>query len=55
MINVKYDNEKIGFPSSRLVVMLIMLATVIVGGTFAWFTFSSKQSALVLTIGDIND
>ena len=39
----------------RLVVTLLMLMIVVVGGTFAWLTYSSKQSALVLTIGDIND
>ena len=39
----------------RLIVMIIMMTVVVAGGTFAWFTFQSKQSALVLTIGDIND
>ena len=39
----------------RLIVTLMMLLIVVVGGTFAWLTYSSEQSALVLTIGDIND
>ena len=52
---MKYNNNKMNFSLSRLIIMLIMLTVVIVGGTFAWFTFSSKQSALVLTVGDIND
>lgn len=53
---MEYNNRnKMNFSLGRLIVMLIMLAVVVVGGTFAWFTFSSKQSALVLTVGDIND
>ena len=32
-----------------------MMAVVVVGSTFAWFTYQSKRSALVLTIGDINN
>ena len=47
--------ENINWSVGRLIVTLMMLAIVVVGGTFAWFTYSSRQSALVLTIGDIND
>ena len=39
----------------KLILSLLMLLIVVVGGTFAWLTYSSKESALVLTIGDIND
>ena len=39
----------------RMSLTLLMLMLVVVGGTYAWLTFSSKQSAMVLTIGTIND
>ena len=39
----------------RTILMVFMLLIVVVGGTFAWFTFASKESALVLTIGNINN
>ena len=56
MDNNFYKNDnKIGFSLGRLIITLCMVMVVVVGGTFAWLTYSSKQSALVLTIGDIND
>ena len=50
---MKFKDMK--FSMGRLIVIIVMLATVIVGGTFAWFTYQSRQSALVLTIGELND
>ena len=35
--------------------MMLILSITIIGGTFAWFTYRSRESALVLSIGDIND
>ena len=49
------SNNKKGFVLSRTFLIVIMLLIVVVGGTVAWFSYASKQSALVLTIGDIND
>ena len=46
---------KLNLSISRLILTFMMLLIVVVGGTFAWFTFSSRQSALVLTIGNINN
>ena len=45
------NKGNISWSVGRLIVTLIMLAIVVAGGTFAWFTYSSRQSALVLTIG----
>lgn len=39
----------------RLIIILLMLAITVVGGTYAWLSYNSKKSALVLTVGDIND
>ena len=41
--------------SKRLLIVVLLLLITVVSGTFAWFTYQSKESALVLTIGDIND
>ena len=43
------------FSIKRLLVIIIMMTIVVAGGTFAWFTYQSKESALVLTIGEIDD
>ena len=49
-----YNSEN-SYSIKRLIIIIIMMAVVVVGSTFAWFTYQSKSSALVLTIGDIND
>ena len=49
------DSCKVKFSVSRLLIILLMLLLVVVDGTFAWFTYRSKETALVLSIGDIND
>ena len=41
--------------TGRIIVVIMMLVLAVIGGTFAWFTYQSKKSALVLTIGEIND
>ena len=43
------------FSIKRLLVIIIMMTIVVAGGTFAWFTYQSKEAALVLTIGEIDD
>ena len=50
-----FSNGKINFSIGRVFLTVLMLVIVIVGGTFAWLTYRSNQSALVLTIGEIND
>jgi len=45
--------EKVSISRTSLIVIMLMI--VVIGGTFAWFTYRSRESALVLTIGDIND
>ena len=49
------ESNNMKMSMGRLILTIVMLCIVIVGGTFAWFTYSSRQSALVLTVGDIND
>jgi len=49
------SNNNFRISLGRMILMVTMLMIVVVGGTFAWLTFSSKQSALVLTIGNINN
>ena len=49
------SNNNFRISLGRMILMVTMLMIVVVGGTFAWFTFASKESALVLSIGDIND
>lgn len=41
--------------NKRLIVLVLLLIFVIVSGTYAWYTYSSRKSALVLTIGDLPD
>ena len=41
--------------NKRLLILVLLLLITMVSGTFAWFTYRSKESALVLTIGDINN
>ena len=48
------SQNNVNISIGRMIVTLLMVAFVVVGGTFAWLTYSSKESALVLTIGDIN-
>ena len=38
-----------------LVVLVAIIIIVIITGTFAWLTFRSNKTAMVLTIGDLND
>ncbi len=38
----------------RILVMIFMLLLVIIGGTYAWFTYRSNETKMVLTVGDIN-
>ena len=40
---------------SLLIISLIVIASIIIVGTYAWFTWRSKETALVLTVGDINN
>ena len=40
---------------SLLIFGLIMISIIIIVGTYAWFTWRSKETALVLTVGDINN
>jgi len=49
-----YNNGN-SYSIKRLLFVIVMMVLVIGGGTFAWFTYQSKESALVLTIGNIND
>lgn len=53
MSNSFFDGKKM--PIGRLLLIFLMLLIVVVSGTFAWLTYASKRSALVLTIGDIKD
>ena len=46
---------KINGSIGRIIIMMLILSITIIGGTFAWFTYRSRESALVLSIGDIND
>ena len=39
----------------RIFVVIFTLLLTIIGGTFAWYTYQSRKSALVLTIGDLTD
>ena len=34
----------------RIIITLMILSITIIGGTFAWFTYRSRESALVLSI-----
>ena len=48
-----FDNKNVNI--GKLILTLFMTLVVVAGGTFAWFTYQSRSSALVLSIGDIND
>ncbi|MBQ2873281.1 MAG: hypothetical protein IJE89_04720 [Bacilli bacterium] len=48
------EKKKITKVNTRIIITIILLLIVIISGTFAWFTYSSKKSALVLTVGDID-
>ena len=47
-------NIKLKISVGRLFFLVLLLLIVVLGGTFAWFTFRSNKAALVLTVGDIN-
>ena len=53
--NKKKDTKVFRVINKRLVIVLLLLVITVVSGTFAWYTYQSKKSALVLTIGDITD
>ena len=38
-----------------LIITIAVLLIVIITGTFAWLSFRSNKTAMVLTIGDLND
>ena len=38
-----------------LIIAIIVMVIVIISGTFAWLTYRSNKTAMVLTIGDLND
>ena len=39
----------------RLLIVVLLLLISIIGGTYAWFTYQSNKSALVLSIADLRD
>ena len=38
-----------------LILIFVFISVIIITGTFAWLTYSSKRTGLALTIGDIHD
>lgn len=50
----KNINEEKRIPIKSLLGTFIMILIVVIGGTFAWYTYQSNKSALVLNIGDLN-
>lgn len=39
----------------KIIITFILLILVILGGTYAWFTYKSKATSLVLSIDDVNN
>ena len=55
MRNKLFSKENsVNISIGRVAITIIMLVVVILGGTFAWLTYTSRKSALVLTIGDVH-
>ena len=48
------DNEVRKINIKSLLLTLVLTITIIGLGTYAWLTYRSKNTAMVLTIGDIN-
>ncbi|MBR7042351.1 MAG: hypothetical protein IKI04_02495, partial [Bacilli bacterium] len=49
------DNEVKVTNIKSLIITITILVLIITAGTFAWLSYRSKSTAMVLTIGDIND
>ena len=49
------DNEVRVTNIKSLVIAITLVVLIITAGTFAWLSYRSKSTAMVLTIGDIND
>ena len=47
------NNQKVSI--TKLLLTIAMLLVVVLGGTFAWFSYQSRKTALVLTITGEND
>lgn len=54
-MNPEIDNDIKKISIKSLVMIIIAIVAVITVGTFAWLTYRSNDTAMVLTIGDIND
>ena len=46
-------NKKITI--GRLIIIVLIILLVVIGGTYAWFTYKSRETALVLSIGNNNN
>lgn len=59
MPSKKIDNEenkkKINLSKKSIIIIIITFILTIIAGTFAWLTWKSNETALVLTVGDIDD
>ena len=49
------DNEVKVTNIKSLIITITLVVLIITAGTFAWLSYRSKSTAMVLTIGDIND
>ena len=49
------DNEVKVTNIKSLIITSLIIVVVITMGTFAWLSYRSNSTAMVLTIGDIND
>ncbi|MBR7042091.1 MAG: hypothetical protein IKI04_01175 [Bacilli bacterium] len=49
------DNEVRVTNIKSLVIAITLVVLIVTAGTFAWLSYRSKSTAMVLTIGDIND
>lgn len=53
--NKKLDNLKTNINPKKNIIMILVISAVFITGTFAWLSWRSNDTSLVLTVGDINN
>ena len=54
-IDNKEIKKSINLTKKHIIIIIIAILLITIAGTFAWLSWRSNDTALVLTVGDINN
>lgn len=53
--NKKLDNLKTNINPKKIIIMILVISAIFITGTFAWLSWRSNDTSLVLTVGNITN